>query len=59
MNLYLIGIMGTQLVFHEFYSNIDWNLMLNDKNAEEVWEILKAKIEDMVKEKIRKLKPQC
>ena len=37
--------MGTQLVFHEFYSNIDWNLMLNDKNAEEAWEILKAKIE--------------
>ena len=57
MNLYWIGIMGTQLVFHEFYSNIDWNLMLNYKNAEEVWEILKAKIEDMVKEKIRKLKP--
>jgi len=57
MNLYWIGIMGTQLVFHEFYNNIDWNLMLNDKIAEEAWEILKAKIEDMVKEKIRKLKP--
>jgi len=45
MNLYWIGIMGTQLVFHEFYNNIDWNLMLNDKIAEEAWEILKAKIE--------------